>query len=176
MAQTLYTSNLYPPIDVDPWVTIFTGSVNLAAAAAGTYAAALDAVTTNQAVGGQAYALVTQWIDPADYPILARTPQYRLVANFQQNNVASSGTTVYTAGLYPVAPAGTTTTWNPTLGTLVTGSTAAVTGGAANTDVRVISSTFTALTADAYTFAVVVTVATGAGGKRVNMRLEYSYL
>jgi hypothetical protein len=75
--------------------------------------------------------------------------------------------------LYPVVPAGGTTLWAPTLGTVVTGSTAADTGGAVNEDLRVVSSTFTTLAADSYTFAVVVSVATGAGGKRVNCRLEY---
>ncbi len=155
-----------------PWIMLHEGSVNLAAAVAGTYVANLTGAT-NTTAATVGYPLPTQWIDPADYAIAGRTMQVRLIANFQQNAVANAATSVATAGLYPVVPGGATTVWTPTLGTLVTGSTAANTGGAINQDARVMSATFIAPAADSYTLGVVVSVATTAGGRRVNMRLEY---
>lgn len=159
------------------WTPMFEGHVNLSAAVAGTYPAHRD-VTTNALIGAaspQGYTYGFVYIDPADYAITGFTMKMRLIASFSQNAVANAGTSVMTAGLYPYVGAGATTTWLATLGTVITGSTAALTGGGASSESRVISSTFTAPTADTYALAVVVSVAQTGGSTRINCRLEYNY-
>jgi hypothetical protein len=159
------------------WVPIFDAHVNLSAAAAAVYPAH-RAVTEDQAIGAASpagFAVAFMYLNPADYAITGYTVQYRLIASFSQNAVANAGTSVLTAGLYPYVGAGTTTTWLATLGTVISGSTAALTGGAASSESRVVSSTFTAPAADTYAMAVAVTVATTAGATRINTRLEYRY-
>lgn len=159
------------------WVPIFDGHVNLSAAAAGTYPAVMDE-TEDQAIGAASpagYRVPFMYLDPADYAITGFTMQMRVVASFSQNAVANAGTSVMTAGLYPYVGAGATTTWLATLGTVISGSTAALTGGAASSESRVISTSFTAPAATTYALAVVVSVATTAGSTRINVRLEYRY-
>lgn len=128
-----------------------------------------EAATTTAGVG---YGTVTQYIDPADYAVAGYTVQFRMVVNFQQNTVANAATSVTTVGIYPVTPNGTTTAWSTATGTVVAGSTCAQTGGAASSNVKVVSSPFT-LTAGAYSIAAVVSVAARLGGGRQNCRLEY---
>jgi len=157
-----------------PWIPMFTSHVNLTAAAAGTYLGHND-ITEDVLLAGTAsgYQMTMQYVDPADYAIGGRVMQMRVVAGYIQNATANAGTSVCTAGLYPVVPAGGTTVMVPTLGTVITGSTAAITGGAALQDTRVLSSTFTAPAADTYALCVAVSVATTAGGRKCNLRLEY---
>ena len=114
------------------------------------------------------------YIDPADYAVSGKTMVMRLVASFAQNGVANAATSVATAGLYSVTPAGTTTTWLPTYA-LVNGTTAARTGGAAGSKARVASSTFNAPAANLFALAVAISTATTAGATRISLRLEYSY-
>lgn len=154
------------------WTTIFGAHVNLSAAAAGTYIGHHD--ITEDVTGG--FAIITHRIDPADYAITGFTMQCRVVMSVLQNAVNNSATTVLTGGLYPVTPAGSTTTFAPTFGTVVSGSTAATSGQVtASTDTRIISSTFTAPTADSYALGVALSVATGAGATKCSLRLEYRY-
>jgi hypothetical protein len=153
-----------------PWTPIFKTNVNLVAVAAGTYVGH-EAVTTNQVVG-TAWVPSFQYLDPADYAITGMTAQCRLIASFMQSTTANAGTSVATAGLYPITPAGTTTV-TATLGTVVSGSTAARTGGAASSEARVVSSSFTMPAADNYAMAVAISVATTAGATRIGLRLEY---
>jgi hypothetical protein len=159
------------------WVPIFDAHVNLSAAAAGVYPAHRT-VTEDQLIGAASpagYNVAFMFLDPADYAIAGYTLKYRVIASFSQNAVANAGTSVATAGLYPYVGAGATTTWLATLGAVIGGSTAARTGGAASSEARVISTTFTAPAADTYALAVAITTATTAGSTRINVRLEYSY-
>lgn len=159
------------------WVPIFNAHVNLSAAAAATYPAH-HAITEDQAIGAASpagYNVAFMYLDPADYAITGFTVQYRLIASFSQNATNNAATSVATAGLYPYVGAGATTTWLATLGTVITGSTAARTGGSASTEARVVSTSFTAPAADTYAMAVVISTATTAGSTRINLRLEYRY-
>lgn len=159
---------------VAKWIPVFHGHINFGATATGTYPAH-STVTSGATATTLAFSLLTQYLDPAQYGITGFTPQCRIVANFQQNAVANAPTSVTTVGLYPVTPAGATTTWAPTLGTLVANSTAQQIGGAAGSDNQVVSATFPMPVADSYTIAAVVSVLARAGGGRVNVRLEYRY-
>lgn len=161
-----------------PWSVLMDGHVNLSAAVAGTYIAHRDETTNMLAAAASPalYRAVMHHFDPADYAITGRTMQMRVVASFAQNAVANAGTSVATAGLYGVNPAGATTTWLPTFDAVIAGSTAARTGGAASSQARVISSAFTAPAADLYTLAVAVTVATTAGSTKIGVRLEYRHV
>lgn len=158
-----------------PWIPIMVAHVNLSAAAAATYVGHLDATTNLLSTGASPaqYTVVQQYIDPADYLVVGRTTQMRVVASFAQNAVANAGTSVATAGLYGVNPAGATTTYLPTYDAVIAGSTAAKTGGTASTNSVVASSTFTAPAADMYALAVAVSVATTAGSTKIGLRLEY---
>lgn len=156
------------------WTPVFQGHINFGATAAGTYPAH-HTIASGATAATLAFSMLTQYLDPADYAIASYTVQCRLVCNFQQNTVANGATSVTTVGLYPVVPGGATTAWVPTTGTLVPSSTAAQTGGAASSDNKVNSATFTMPAADSYTIAAVVSVASRAGGGRVNCRLEYRY-
>jgi hypothetical protein len=163
-----------------PWVTLMQAHVNLSAAALGTYVGN-ELVTEDTISTGSGYQWVLQRIDPADYALSDKTMVMRVVATFLQNAVANAAAARYTAGLYPVTPAGATTTFVPTFGAVVAGSTAAGPGGGAgaqipaSNDSRVVSSTFNAPAADTFALAVALTGAAGAGGLKVSMRLEYSY-
>jgi hypothetical protein len=159
------------------WIPVFEGSIPLVASASGAsiYVASTGATGSVTATTA-AHNIVSQYIDPADYAITGFTVQTRLVCNFQQNAVANGATSVTTVGLYPIVPAGATTVWAPTNGALVAGMTAAQTGGAAASDNKVVSAAITMPAADSYTFGAVVSVATRAGGGRINCRLEYRYV
>lgn len=154
-----------------PWIPIMVGHVNLTAAAAAVYAAH-QGVTAN-VLFTTTFGPLTQYINPAVYAIPGRKMKMRLVASFMQNTVANAGTSVATAGLYPLTAGGTTTTFTPTTGTVVSGSTAAVTGGAASAEQQVVSSEFDAPAADTYGLGVAITTATTAGATRISLRLEY---
>ena len=158
------------------WNNIFDAHVNLQAAVAGTYVGhrAVTANMLSTAASPAQFAVIMRRLDPANYAITGRTVQFRLLATFLQNGVANAATSVMTAALYPVTPAGATTTWLPTYGTRIAGSTAAQTGGAAGSENQVISSTFS-LTADPYALGVAVTTATTGGATVIELRLEYSY-
>jgi hypothetical protein len=158
------------------WDPIFNGHVNFVATAAGTYPITHMTTSPSVVTASAAFGTIAQYLNPADYAISGFTVQCRVVANFQQNTTANAGTSISTAGLYPMVMAGGTTVFTPTLGTVVTGSTAAQTGGAASSDTRVLSSTFTMPAAGSYTLAVVISVATRAGGGKINVRLEYCYV
>lgn len=162
---------------VFPWIPIFQAHVNLTAAAAGLYPGHQD-VTANlisTAASPAQFAVVMHYIDPTDYAVAGKTLRMRVVASFMQNAVANAATSVATAGLYPVTGGGTTTTFLPTYGAVVTGSTAAKTGGAASSESRVVSSAFNAPAADHYALAVAIATATTAGATTIGLRLEYSY-
>lgn len=172
LGATLSTAEI-----VVPWVPMFDSSVNVSAAAAGTYVGHGDE-TEDLLIGAASpatFRATQHYIDPADYAVTGRTMVMRLIASFMQNPTANAGTSVATAGLYPVVPGGATTTWVPTLGTVIANSTAAKTGGTASAESRVVSSTFNAPAADTYMLAVVISVATTAGATKISMRLEYSY-
>lgn len=156
-----------------PWVPIFDSQVNLVAAAANTYIGHRE-ITTN-VLATTAWAWTTHYIDPADYAISGKATNYRLIASFIQSTTANAGTSVATAGLYPVVPAGTTTVTH-TAGTVIAGSTAARTGGAASSEARIVSSNFTIATADTYGMAVAISVATTAGATKIALRLERTYV
>jgi hypothetical protein len=157
---------------VGRWVPLHVAQVNLTAAVAGTYVAVWTlAEETLASVSMQANALD---LNSTDYAITGWTLQLRVAATFMQSTTANAGTSVMTAGLYPLTMGGTTT-WAPTLGTVTTGSTAAQTGGAASSVNRVKSSSFAFPTAGAYALAVVVSTATTAGATKIPLRLEYSY-
>lgn len=156
------------------WAPIVQAHVNLSGAAAGTYLGH-NAVTEDLLVGAASPATAAgmfQRIDPADYAIPGKTMQMRLIATYNQNNVALGAGITLTAGLYPVSTTGSTTTLTTSFGTVVTGSTAAVTNIAAQSDQRVVSSTFAAPTADTYAFGVVASGTTG-GFTKIGLRLEY---
>jgi uncharacterized protein YaiE (UPF0345 family) len=157
---------------VGQWIPLHVAQVNLTAAVAGTYVAVWTlAEETLASVSMQANAF---YLNSADYAITGWTMQLRVVAAFMQSTTANAGTSVMTAGLYPLTMGGTTA-WTPTTGTVVTGSTAAQTGGTASSVNRVTSSSFAVPTAGAYTLAVVVSTATTAGATKIPLRLEYSY-
>jgi hypothetical protein len=154
------------------WTTLVFGHVHLTAATAATYVAQL--AITEELVATTSFAVHGFRFDPANYAITGWTMKMRVIADFLQSATANAGTSVMTAGLYPLTMGGTTT-WVPTLGTVTTGSTAAQTGGSASSENTVVSSTFTAPAADTYALAVVVATATTAGATRIPVRLEYSY-
>jgi hypothetical protein len=145
------------------WVPLTFGHVLLTAATAATYVAHL--AITEELLATTSFAVHGFRWDPAQYAITGWTMKMRVVADFLQSTTANAGTSVLTAGLYPVTMGGTTT-WVPTLGTVVAGSTAAQTGGAASSENTVVSSTFTAPAADTFALAVAVSVATTAGAAR----------
>lgn len=161
---------------INRWVPMFFAHANFVASTAGTYVMGPStAAATLIGTAGSGLLMNIQYIDPADYAVTGYTLQMRVVSNFQQNGTANAATSVTTVGLYPIVPAGSTTVYTPTLGTVISGSTTAQTGGSAASDNRVVSSTFTAPAADSYALLAIISVATRAGGSKVNSRLEYRY-
>lgn len=160
------------------WRPLHFAHLNLTVPAAGVYgghySVTEDELITVASVAGLKQNFI--YLDPADYAISGYTMKLRLILSWSQNDTAMGSDTM-TAGLYPYLGASATTAWTATVGTVVTGSTAALALAAAtaNSEGRVVSSTFTAPAANAYILAVDVAGASPAGSTRLNTRLEYSY-
>jgi hypothetical protein len=91
---------------VGQWIPLHVAQVNLTAAVAGTYVAVWTlAEETLASVSMQANAF---YLNSADYAVTGWTMQLRVVAAFMQSTTANAGTSVMTAGLYPLTMGGTT--------------------------------------------------------------------
>jgi hypothetical protein len=139
--------------------TIHEGRINLVNAVAATYIASTGSISANNAQLATGNALVWNTLihlDPAKYNANARTTKLAL-------RIAGAATptgpgTTMTFGLYPIATFGQDPTFNPrvdSVGTVVTGSTAAIATPAASTFVTATSTDFNFPTAGAYLIAAV---------------------
>jgi hypothetical protein len=128
--------------------------------------ARLDAVNTGTYVlradagiiaGNAAAGLSVVYLDPADYQFSGRTAKYRVRLTLLTNATNPGASCVFTAGLYPIsAVAGGAAAVTVTLGTVTSGSTAAITPNAANALNHQESGDFTAPSAGYYALAVAV--------------------
>lgn len=176
--STLQATSSYTTA-TDLWVPLTEAYVNLQATAVGTYAGhysvSLNELSTVASPTGEKHHFL--YLNPADYALTGFTLKLRLIMSYSQNATAIGGSAIITGGLYPYIAAGTTTTWTPSVGTVVSGSTASPGAGVPGSAVegRAVSSTFTAPTADSYQLAVALSGATSAGTTRIHLRLEYTY-
>jgi hypothetical protein len=106
--------------------------------------------------------------DPADHAVSGLTTKLRIRAGIGVNNTAPGAT--FTIGLYPVTFAGADANLVPTLGTIVSGSGAALTTPAANAEVMAVSSEFDVPAAGLYMFAVDITGGTVAAACEAALR------
>lgn len=160
------------------WVPMTESIVNLTAPVAGVYGSHWsvqeDELITVASVAGLKQHFI--YINPADYAITGYTMKMRLIMSWSQN-ATNMGSTTMTGGLYPYIGASSTTAWTASVGSVVASSTTALAAATAlaSTEGRVVSATFTAPAADAYTMAVDVAGGSPAGSTRLHFALEYSY-
>lgn len=116
------------------------------------------------------------YLDDADYTIAGRTTKLRLRAQVSANATAP-GTITLTFGLYPLTVAGAAGVLTHTLGTVVSGSTAAATNPSASTITSVVGSDFNVPADGAYGLAVVTSATVPANGLLgVNAHLQLRHV
>lgn len=107
------------------------------------------------------------YFDDADYAVASKTQKLRVRMQVAVGSTSPS-TTVLTGGLYPISVSG----GNWTLGSVVSGTTAASTGLATNTLSSFASSDATIPSDGAYCLGVAVTSATVPSGIAVSLQLQ----
>jgi hypothetical protein len=108
------------------------------------------------------------YFDPAQHGVSPKTGKLNLETQVITNATAP-GTTTYTVGMYPVTGIPGAASVNPevTLGTVVTGSTAAVVNPGAAGDTRAVSGDFTMPSAGVYAMALVVSANAAVGAIQI---------
>lgn len=151
------------------WRTIVWGGGVLAMGAGGTYlipGGGAPQGSTAQTLGSIGTAIWIIDIDPTDWVANARTTKLRIKWSLTVNAVAPA--TTLTAGLYPVATTGGVSGGAPsivTLGTVVTGSTAAFASPGATSHTVTASSEFNAPAVGPFVFGVVAAAGMAAGSQ-----------
>lgn len=145
-----------------PWRTIFSGRSRFDANAAATTTLGENGAGLP---GGSVGAMAAFYLDPADYPG-GVTTKLRL-SNLVLTN-ATAPVASFTVGLYPVSStAGAAAAVTMTLGTVVPGSTVAVTTPALNTMTKVDSAEFDCPAAGVYVICVVISANMAASSAAV---------
>lgn len=160
---------------VSQWQNVFGpvaaqfGTAQTATTSAMGYPVAAGPVTTGYSL--LTTSIPTFRIDPADHAFAGKTLEWRVVISLLSNTV-SPGTVTYTAGLYPITPAGSAGALTATIGTVVSGSTAAIVNPGASANTRVVGGTFTTTMVAAHYILAVVTSATMATNSAVRCEAQ----